>query len=137
MNDAFAPYCCRGCRAVHAILTKAGLTRYYDLRRGPGLPPADLESRRIDHKWLELIERRQPRRHLVDQPGPRAPRAPRLSRLPPFGLGRLGGRARIPARAGPFDGSATFRRPAAARGHLRCAGRQRHDLCDRHLPRPA
>ena len=56
VNDAFAPYCCRGCRAVHAILTKAGLTRYYDLRRGPGLPPADLESRRIDHKWLELIE---------------------------------------------------------------------------------
>jgi Cu2+-exporting ATPase len=41
---------------VHGILTKAGLTRYYDLRRGPGLPPADLESRRIDHKWLELIE---------------------------------------------------------------------------------
>ncbi|RLB43648.1 MAG: hypothetical protein DRH30_02795, partial [Deltaproteobacteria bacterium] len=47
VNDAFAPYCCRGCRAVHGILTKAGLTRYYDLRRGPGLPPADLESRRI------------------------------------------------------------------------------------------
>ncbi len=41
---------------MHGILTKAGLTRYYDLRRGPGLPPADLESRRIDHKWLELIE---------------------------------------------------------------------------------
>jgi Cu2+-exporting ATPase len=41
---------------VHGILTKAGLTRYYDLRRGPGLPPADLETRRIDHKWLELIE---------------------------------------------------------------------------------
>jgi len=41
---------------VHGILTKAGLTRYYDLRRGPGLPPADLDSRRIDHKWLELIE---------------------------------------------------------------------------------
>ncbi len=56
LNDTFAPYCCRGCRAVHGILTKAGLTRYYDLRRGPGLPPADLESRRIDHKWLELIE---------------------------------------------------------------------------------
>ena len=56
VNDTFAPYCCRGCRAVHGILTKAGLTRYYDLRRGPGLPPADLESRRIDHKWLELIE---------------------------------------------------------------------------------
>jgi Cu2+-exporting ATPase len=56
VNDAFAPYCCRGCRAVHGILTKAGLDRYYDLRRGPGLPPADLESRQIDHKWLELIE---------------------------------------------------------------------------------
>ncbi len=56
VSDAFAPYCCRGCRAVHAVLTKAGLTRYYELRRGPGLPPADLESRRIDHKWLELIE---------------------------------------------------------------------------------
>lgn len=41
---------------MHGILTKAGLTRYYELRRGPGLPPADLESRRIDHKWLELIE---------------------------------------------------------------------------------
>jgi Cu2+-exporting ATPase len=61
MNDTFAPFCCRGCRAVHAILTKAGLTRYYELRRGPGLPPADLETRRIDHKWLDLIqeERRQ------------------------------------------------------------------------------
>ncbi|MGB3049814.1 MAG: heavy metal translocating P-type ATPase metal-binding domain-containing protein [Polyangiales bacterium] len=56
VNDSFAPYCCRGCRTVHGILTKAGLTRYYDLRRGPGLPPADLESRRIDHKWLELLE---------------------------------------------------------------------------------
>jgi Cu2+-exporting ATPase len=56
VDDALAPYCCRGCRAVHAILTKAGLGRYYDLRRGPGLPPADLESRHVDHKWLELIE---------------------------------------------------------------------------------
>lgn len=57
VNDAFSPFCCRGCRAVHAILTTAGLTRYYDLRRGPGLPPADLESRRIDHKWLELVDK--------------------------------------------------------------------------------
>ena len=56
VSETFAPYCCRGCRAVHGVLTKAGLTRYYDLRRGPGLPPADLDSRRIDHKWLELIE---------------------------------------------------------------------------------
>ena len=56
VSDAFAPYCCRGCRAVHAILNKAGLTRYYELRSGPGLPPADLDARHIDHKWLELIE---------------------------------------------------------------------------------
>ena len=56
VSDAFAPYCCRGCRAVHAILNKAGLTRYYELRRGPGLPPTDLDSRHIDHKWLELLE---------------------------------------------------------------------------------
>jgi Cu2+-exporting ATPase len=56
VNEAFVPYCCRGCRAVHAILNKAGLTRYYELRRGPGLPPADLDSRHIDHKWLELVE---------------------------------------------------------------------------------
>jgi Cu2+-exporting ATPase len=41
---------------VNAILSKAGLTRYYDLRRGPGLPPADLDTRHVDHKWLELIE---------------------------------------------------------------------------------
>ena len=41
---------------MHAILSKSGLTRYYELRRGPGLPPADLDSRHIDHKWLELIE---------------------------------------------------------------------------------
>ena len=41
---------------MHAILSKAGLTRYYELRRGPGLPPADLDSRHVDHKWLELVE---------------------------------------------------------------------------------
>jgi Cu2+-exporting ATPase len=56
VSESFAPYCCRGCRTVHAILNKAGLTRYYELRRGPGLPPADLDSRRVDHKWLELLE---------------------------------------------------------------------------------
>jgi Cu2+-exporting ATPase len=50
---------------VHGILTKAGLTRYYDLRRGPGLPPADLDSRRIDHKWLELIEEARGTEHSV------------------------------------------------------------------------
>ena len=50
---------------MHGILTKAGLTRYYDLRRGPGLPPADLDSRRIDHKWLELIEEARGTEHSV------------------------------------------------------------------------
>ena len=56
VDGRFAPFCCRGCRAVNAILSKAGLTRYYELRGGPGLPPADLETRHVDHKWLELIE---------------------------------------------------------------------------------
>lgn len=56
VDGAFAPYCCRGCRTVHAILQKAGLTRYYDLRHGPGLPPVNLDSRHVDHKWLELVE---------------------------------------------------------------------------------
>jgi Cu2+-exporting ATPase len=49
---------------VHTILTRAGLTRYYDLRRGPGLPPADLETRRIDHKWLDLIQEERERNHV-------------------------------------------------------------------------
>jgi len=44
---------------VHRVLRRAGLTRYYELRRGPGLPPADVDLRRTDHKWLELIEERR------------------------------------------------------------------------------
>ncbi len=52
----FAPFCCAGCRSVHRLLRAGGLTRYYELRRGPGLPPVDLQTRRTDHKWLELLE---------------------------------------------------------------------------------
>ncbi|MEM7435829.1 MAG: heavy metal translocating P-type ATPase metal-binding domain-containing protein [Myxococcota bacterium] len=56
LDQAFAPFCCRGCRTVHGILTRSGLTRYYDLRRGPGLPPADATTPEADPKWLEGIE---------------------------------------------------------------------------------
>ncbi len=44
---------------MHGILTRAGLSRYYELRQGPGLPPVDLDARRIDHKWLELLEEKR------------------------------------------------------------------------------
>ena len=44
---------------MHGILTRAGLSRYYELRQGPGLPPVDLDSRRIDHKWSELLEEKR------------------------------------------------------------------------------
>ncbi len=42
---------------MHRILNGAGLTRYYELRQGPGLPPVEADGRRADHKWLEVIER--------------------------------------------------------------------------------
>lgn len=67
VSDRAAPFCCVGCRAVNRLLRIGGLTRYYDLRRGPGLPPVDLESRRVDHKWLELIEQERAER---GPPGP-------------------------------------------------------------------
>ncbi len=47
-------FCCSGCRAAHALITEAGLTRYYDLQSGSGTPGE------LDHHpmgWLEpLIE---------------------------------------------------------------------------------
>ncbi|MEM7136766.1 MAG: heavy metal translocating P-type ATPase metal-binding domain-containing protein [Myxococcota bacterium] len=55
-DQTFAPFCCRGCRTVHGILKRSGLSRYYDLRRGPGLPPADATPPETDPKWLEGIE---------------------------------------------------------------------------------
>jgi P-type Cu2+ transporter len=48
-------FCCRGCEAVHALLTDAGLSRYYDLGGGEGHPVAPSS---VDHKWLEGIATR-------------------------------------------------------------------------------
>ncbi|MEM8609567.1 MAG: heavy metal translocating P-type ATPase metal-binding domain-containing protein [Myxococcota bacterium] len=56
LDSSVAPFCCRGCRSVHRILQASGLERYYELRRGPGLPPVDTELTPRDHKWLEVIE---------------------------------------------------------------------------------
>ena len=66
LTERFAPFCCPGCRTVHGVLQRTGLTRYYDLRRGPGLPPTDAETRRIDHKWIELFEQKRGERGDVE-----------------------------------------------------------------------
>jgi P-type Cu2+ transporter len=48
-------YCCRGCKAVAGLLRAARLERYYDLRRGPGVPVAEMAEGPRDRKWLEPI----------------------------------------------------------------------------------
>lgn len=48
-------FCCRGCEAVHRLLSEAGLSRYYDLGGGDGHPVTQASS---DHKWLEPIAER-------------------------------------------------------------------------------
>lgn len=51
-------YCCRGCKAVAGLLRRTGLERYYDLRRGPGVPVVELPEGPRDRKWLEPIVER-------------------------------------------------------------------------------
>ncbi|MFO0692130.1 MAG: heavy metal translocating P-type ATPase metal-binding domain-containing protein [Polyangiales bacterium] len=48
-------YCCRGCKTVHSLLETSGLSRYYDLRSGPGIPVAEAAVVQHDRKWLEPI----------------------------------------------------------------------------------
>lgn len=48
-------FCCRGCEEVHALLTSAGLERYYDLGGGDGHPVVRTDR---DRKWLEPIAAR-------------------------------------------------------------------------------
>ncbi len=57
---AFAPFCCRGCRAVHDLLLEQGLGRFYDLAGAAQVSPvAELPSAR-SHTWLEpLVEAAQ------------------------------------------------------------------------------
>ena len=46
------PYCCNGCRAAHALITEAGLTRYYELSQGAGTPG---DTTQTPMSWLEPL----------------------------------------------------------------------------------
>ncbi len=48
-------YCCLGCRAVHTVLTREGLGRYYALGGGEGVPVGGAEAAR-DSSWLDAME---------------------------------------------------------------------------------
>ncbi len=47
-------FCCLGCRAVHAVLMREGLGRYYTLGGGEGAPVAAQAGPR-DASWLEVM----------------------------------------------------------------------------------
>ncbi len=55
---AAGPFCCTGCRVVHALLTSQKLGRSYELRGARGVPVADRQPERRDYKWLEPLELR-------------------------------------------------------------------------------
>ncbi|MEO0326829.1 MAG: heavy metal translocating P-type ATPase metal-binding domain-containing protein, partial [Myxococcota bacterium] len=50
-----AGFCCRGCRAVHALLAGQGLTRFYDLRGRLG-QPAQLPDADAPRDWLAPLQ---------------------------------------------------------------------------------
>lgn len=52
-GDAGA-FCCFGCRAVHDALRAAGLTRFYELRGGPGEPVGE-RGLPGERRWLEPL----------------------------------------------------------------------------------
>ncbi|MFW6067532.1 MAG: heavy metal translocating P-type ATPase [Myxococcota bacterium] len=56
--DGTDGFCCGGCRAVHGLLQREGLERYYALRGDRGLPVGDVHLERRDRKWLEPLEGR-------------------------------------------------------------------------------
>jgi Cu2+-exporting ATPase len=67
-------FCCTGCAAVYDLLHRENLDRYYDLRRGRGVPIAEVNVARRDAKWLEEFEARLrgaegPQRILLDLQG--------------------------------------------------------------------
>lgn len=45
-------FCCPGCEVVHGALKQRGLTRFYTLRDGRGIPPGSL---RLHTTWLEPV----------------------------------------------------------------------------------
>lgn len=50
-RDRQEAFCCHGCERVYSLIHETGLDRYYDLRRGPGIPP--LPRRADDFPWLD------------------------------------------------------------------------------------
>jgi Cu2+-exporting ATPase len=53
-----SPFCCAGCKAVHALLHDEHLEEYYALRGRKGVPAAASDASKHDLKWLEPIEGR-------------------------------------------------------------------------------
>ena len=51
--DSEGAYCCKGCRAVHQTIGALGLSKFYELRRGPGMP---VSEHQVDDKWIDLLE---------------------------------------------------------------------------------
>lgn len=51
-GSRWTPFCCLGCRSVHHLLQRAGLTRYYDLRGEAGVPAPDPALGPVDRTWL-------------------------------------------------------------------------------------
>ncbi|MCA9578114.1 MAG: heavy metal translocating P-type ATPase, partial [Myxococcales bacterium] len=55
VEEEGARFCCQGCEAVYDLLKAEGLTRYYDLRRGPGQARREQEAFAAG-VWLEQLE---------------------------------------------------------------------------------
>ncbi len=55
VGTAGARFCCRGCEAVHELLQREHLTRYYDLQGNEGCPVPCVRDEHADRKWLEPI----------------------------------------------------------------------------------
>lgn len=47
------PFCCRGCRAVHALIHDSGLDRFYDLRPDHIAPAPDLKPDNL--AWVDVL----------------------------------------------------------------------------------
>jgi len=59
---ATAPFCCRGCEAVHGLLLARGFERYYELA-GDSVgtpPPAAADGNAPSHGWLEPLLEQAP-----------------------------------------------------------------------------
>lgn len=52
---ASAPFCCRGCAAVYALLIERGLERYYDLQGDAAGVPPTVGATAPSHAWLEPL----------------------------------------------------------------------------------